>query len=99
MAKKSVEARNKKRKILSDRFRNDRANLRKLIKGDDDELREEALIKLHKRSRNESACRVRNRCESCGRAHGVYKRFNLCRMCLRKNQVLGYVPGLKKSSW
>ena len=70
MAKKSIEARNKKREILSKRFMSMREALRKTIKTDP-ENRDEALLKLQKRARNESMTRVRNRCGRCGRGHGV----------------------------
>ncbi|WP_087971424.1 type Z 30S ribosomal protein S14 [Oceanobacillus rekensis] len=39
------------------------------------------------------------RCHHCGRPHGVLKKFQLCRICLRKFAHKGQVPGLKKASW
>ncbi|MGT2833610.1 type Z 30S ribosomal protein S14 [Streptococcus halotolerans] len=39
------------------------------------------------------------RCLECGRPHSVYRKFNLCRICLRKNAYQGMIPGLKKASW
>lgn len=45
------------------------------------------------------AVRAYNRCQSCGRAHGYYRKFGLCRLCLRKHAMFGEVPGLVKASW
>lgn len=43
--------------------------------------------------------RHRNRCKSCGRSRAVYRKFELCRICLRKFALAGDVPGVTKSSW
>jgi len=43
--------------------------------------------------------RVRNRCKNCGRPRGYYRRFGLCRICLREFALRGEIPGLTKSSW
>lgn len=43
--------------------------------------------------------RVRNRCSRCGRPRGYYRRFGLCRICLRELALEGKIPGLRKSSW
>ncbi|MFT7583693.1 MAG: small subunit ribosomal protein S14 [Cellvibrionaceae bacterium] len=43
--------------------------------------------------------RVRNRCTLCGRPRGYYRRFGLCRICLREQALKGNIPGLAKSSW
>ena len=40
-----------------------------------------------------------NRCSHCGRARGYYRKFGLCRLCLRKHALRGEVPGVVKSSW
>ncbi|MGC9329351.1 MAG: type Z 30S ribosomal protein S14 [Candidatus Hinthialibacter sp.] len=40
-----------------------------------------------------------NRCERCGRARGYYRKFHLCRVCLRELALQGYIPGMTKSSW
>ena len=39
------------------------------------------------------------RCQRCGRPHSVYRKFKLCRVCLRDMVHLGEVPGVKKASW
>jgi small subunit ribosomal protein S14 len=43
--------------------------------------------------------RYYNRCGRCGRARGYYRRFDLCRICLRQLALEGKIPGMTKSSW
>lgn len=43
--------------------------------------------------------RERNRCKRCGRSRGYYRRFGLCRICLREMALKGELPGVAKSSW
>lgn len=43
--------------------------------------------------------RHRNRCKVCGRARGYYRKFELCRICLRVYGLRGDVPGVIKASW
>ncbi len=39
------------------------------------------------------------RCQCCGRPRSVYRKFGLCRECLRDLAHKGQIPGLKKASW
>ncbi|MDX8384866.1 MAG: type Z 30S ribosomal protein S14 [Ghiorsea sp.] len=39
------------------------------------------------------------RCQLCGRPHSVYRKFGMCRICLRKHASAGEIPGMVKSSW
>jgi small subunit ribosomal protein S14 len=39
------------------------------------------------------------RCELCGRARAVYRKFKICRLCFRKLAHEGKIPGVKKASW
>ncbi len=39
------------------------------------------------------------RCQCCGRARSVYRKFKLCRICLREFAHGGLIPGLMKASW
>jgi small subunit ribosomal protein S14 len=39
------------------------------------------------------------RCNRCGRPRAVYRKFGLCRICLRELAHQGAVPGMTKSSW
>ena len=43
--------------------------------------------------------RAYTRCRRCGRSRSVYRKFGLCRICLREQAHNGYVPGMTKSSW
>ncbi|MCW2989006.1 MAG: type ribosomal protein [Solirubrobacterales bacterium] len=40
-----------------------------------------------------------NRCRRCGRPRAYYRKFGLCRICLRNAAHEGYIPGMTKSSW
>jgi small subunit ribosomal protein S14 len=40
-----------------------------------------------------------NRCRRCGRSRAYYRKFGLCRICLREQAHQGYVPGMSKASW
>ena len=40
-----------------------------------------------------------NRCKRCGRPRAYYRKFGLCRICLREIAHQGLIPGVKKSSW
>ena len=40
-----------------------------------------------------------NRCPLCGRPRAFYRRFNMCRICLRDLGRRGEIPGLLKASW
>ncbi|MFP6627343.1 MAG: type Z 30S ribosomal protein S14 [Deltaproteobacteria bacterium] len=40
-----------------------------------------------------------SRCQKCGRPRSVYRRFGLCRICLREMALQGLIPGLVKASW
>ena len=39
------------------------------------------------------------RCQRCGRPKAVYRKFGLCRVCLREMAHRGELPGVTKSSW
>jgi small subunit ribosomal protein S14 len=39
------------------------------------------------------------RCQRCGRSQAVYRKFRLCRICLREMAHAGELPGVTKSSW
>ena len=43
--------------------------------------------------------RAYTRCNRCGRPHSVYRKFGLCRVCLRELALRGELPGVTKSSW
>ena len=40
-----------------------------------------------------------SRCSKCGRPRAVYRKFGVCRICLRELAHQGAIPGMTKSSW
>ena len=89
MAKKSIIAREKKRKRLVNKY----AELRKQLK---EEGRWEELDKL---PRNSNPIRLHNRCNLTGRPKGYMRDFGICRVMFRKMALEGKIPGVTKSSW
>ena len=43
--------------------------------------------------------RIRRRCQICGRARAVYRKFGVCRICFRNLASDGLIPGVRKASW
>ncbi len=39
------------------------------------------------------------RCLQCGRQRAVYRKFGICRICLRAAAHKGEIPGMRKASW
>jgi len=89
MARKSLLAREEKRRRLVEKY----ADLRKELKEKGDY---EALQKLPK---NSSPVRLNNRCQFTGRVRGYYRKFGVSRLVLREMALKGEIPGLKKASW
>ena len=48
---------------------------------------------------NKFKVREYNRCPLCGRPRAYYRKFDMCRICLRKLASNGQIPGVIKSSW
>jgi small subunit ribosomal protein S14 len=61
-------------------------------------MAKKALIEKSNR-KPKSKVRAYTRCQRCGRPRSVYRKFLLCRVCLREMGHAGEVPGLKKASW
>ena len=101
MAKQSSIQKNQNRKILIDRLRNKRLNLKKSIMNKDlpFEDRIKLQIKIDNLPRNSSKIRFRNRCFLSGRPRGVYSKFGLSRIAIRDLAGKGQIPGLTKASW
>lgn len=101
MAKKSMIAREVKRKKLVDGNQAKRAELKKIIISPtaSDEEKLAADVKLQKMPRDSSPVRQRNRCNITGRPHGFYRKFGLGRNKLREAVMRGDVPGVTKASW
>ncbi len=43
--------------------------------------------------------RTVRRCQITGRVRGVYRKFRISRIMLRKLALEGKIPGMRKSSW
>lgn len=100
MAKTSVIQRNLKRKMLVEKFRDQRDLLKKMIKNKElsPQERFEAKTQLAMLPRDSSPTRVKNRCLITGRARGFYRKFQMSRICLRELASTGMIPGVKKDS-
>ena len=101
MAKKSAIEKNKHRIKKTERFKEKRDALKKIImnKKTTQEDRFDAVIKLAAMPRNGCASRIRNRCELSGRPRGFYRRVKLSRIALRELASSGQIPGMTKASW
>lgn len=89
MAKKSILARDAKRKKMIAKYAARRADLKAV--GD--------LEGLAKLPRNSSPSRYKNRCVETGRARGYMRQFGLSRIAFRERASRGEIPGITKSSW
>jgi len=89
MARKSLIAREEKRRKLVKKYAALRAQLKK--EGRWDEL--DALPK--------NSCRVRlhNRCRLTGRPKGYMRKFGINRVTFREMALAGKIPGVTKASW
>ena len=60
-----------------------------------------AKTSLIVKSKREPKFKVRayRRCNMCGRPRAVYRKFGICRICLREMALVGEIPGMRKASW
>ncbi|HNE93468.1 MAG TPA: 30S ribosomal protein S14 [Chitinophagaceae bacterium] len=89
MAKKSIVARQTKRKALVAKFAEKRAALKEA--GD--------YAALDKLPKNASPVRLKNRCQLTGRPKGYMRYFGISRVMFRDMALNGKIPGVKKASW
>ena len=89
MAKKSMIAKDLKRKKMIEKGSAKRAELK--AAGD-----QEGLQKL---PRNSSPTRLKNRDNFDGRPRGYMRRFGMSRITFRIKASKGEIPGVTKSSW
>jgi small subunit ribosomal protein S14 len=55
---------------------------------------------IHKqRQTPKFSTRAYTRCQFCGRARAVYRKFGICRVCFRMMALRGEIPGVRKASW
>lgn len=55
------------------------------------------IVKSQKKPKFSS--RIVRRCELTGRSRGVYRKFRISRIMLRKLALEGKIPGMRKASW
>jgi small subunit ribosomal protein S14 len=100
MAKKSMVARDIKRRRLAELHDKQRIQLKQQtidVNSSYDE-RWQAMIDLQKLPRDSSKSRQRNRCALTGRPRGYFRRFGLARSALREVVMRGEAPGVTKAS-
>jgi small subunit ribosomal protein S14 len=49
--------------------------------------------------RGRDLIRLQRRCQICGRARAVYRKFGICRIHFRILASDGLIPGVRKASW
>ena len=101
MPKTSAIERNKKRKLLTEKFAAKRAELKAILANPsttDDEFYS-AQKKLQKLPRNSAKERIRNRCSLSGRPRGFKRKYGVSRLTFRELALAGKIPGVTKSSW
>ena len=89
MAKKSIEARQRKRERMVAQYAIKRAALKEA--GD--------YPALDLLPRNASPVRLKNRCQLTGRPRGYVGYFGVSRNVFREMALNGKIPGVKKASW
>lgn len=101
MAKKSAIAKQRRRAVLVDRYREQRHALKRVVSHPDTtpEDRAEAVRRLQRLPRDSSPTRLRNRDVVDGRPRGFNRRFGLSRIRLRDMAHRGELPGVTKASW
>lgn len=100
MAKKSMIARDTKRRYLVQKYSEKRRQIKLKFK-ETNSLEEKFLLHtaLQKLPKNSSPVRIHNRCVITGRPKGFYRHFGLCRHVLREMAHNGFLPGVRKASW
>jgi small subunit ribosomal protein S14 len=61
-------------------------------------MAKKALIEKQKRTPRFKV-RAYTRCQRCGRPRAVFRKFGLCRICLREMVHNGEIPGVTKASF
>jgi small subunit ribosomal protein S14 len=61
-------------------------------------MAKKALIEKQQ-GRQKFRVREYTRCRRCGRSRAVYRKFMLCRICVRELAHAGELPGVTKASW
>jgi small subunit ribosomal protein S14 len=61
-------------------------------------MAKKALIEKQQKQ-SKFGVREYTRCRRCGRSRAVYRKFMLCRVCVREVAHAGELPGVTKASW
>jgi small subunit ribosomal protein S14 len=56
-------------------------------------------LRVKQKRAQKHGVRAYTRCNRCGRPRAVFRRYKLCRICLRDLAHEGAIPGMTKSSW
>ena len=56
-------------------------------------------LKNKQKSKPKYKVRAYTLCRRCGRPRAVFRKFGLCRVCLRELAHAGELPGVTKASW
>lgn len=101
MARKALVVKEAKKRLIGEKFREHRAQLKKtaLNFSINEEERARARLKLSQLPRDASPTRHRNRCRLTGRSRGYLRRFQVSRLCFRELASMGLIPGVVKASW
>ncbi len=101
MAKRSLRAKNDKRREVVARYAERRATLRAAARDPRGTkvARAAARLALQRLPRNASPTRLVNRDVVDGRPRAVHRRFGLSRIRLREMAHRGELPGVTSSSW
>ena len=98
MAKESLKAKEIKRARLVAKYAKKRAELKKIINGEDYEAKAAAIVALQKLPPNSNPIRMHNRCKLTGRPKGYMRQFGISRINFREMALAGLLPGVKKAS-
>ena len=101
MAKKSKIAKNNQRRVVVERYAEQRSALKETIRSPKSsaEERAKAQATLQRLPRDASPVRLRNRDAADGRPRGHLRKFGLSRSRVREMAHRGELPGVHKSSW
>jgi small subunit ribosomal protein S14 len=75
-----------------------RSASRSSVRGNKRAMAKKAL-KIKQQAKPKFKVRGYTRCQRCGRPKAVFRKFGLCRICLRELAHAGEIPGVTKASW
>ena len=101
MARKAMIAKELQKAEIVERYRQKRAELRKILKSQTatQEEKWEARQAMDRLPRRSMGVRVVNRCRVTGRPRGYLRKFQMSRIAFRELANRGMIPGVTKASW